>query len=65
MIILDRNLTATELTVPELVYLQMLEEKGNDDYEMPEKLKILFGLDDDTAYRKTEAYLNFRNGEVL
>ncbi len=63
MIILDRNLTSTELTVPELVYLQILEEKG--DYEMPEKLQVLFGLDSDTAFRKTDAYFKFRNGEIL
>lgn len=63
MIILDRNLTATELTVPELVYLQMLEQNG--DYEMPEKMQVLFGLDSNTAFQKTDAYLKFRNGETL
>lgn len=65
MIILDRNLTSTELTVPELVYLQFLEMQEKDDYEMLDKLQVIFGLDEDTAYRKIDAYLKFRNGETL
>lgn len=65
MIILDRNLTATELTVLELVYLQIMEENGKYDYEMPERLQVLFGLDEDMAFRKVDAYLKFRDGETL
>ena len=65
MIILDRNLTVMELTIPELVYLKILEENRNYDYEMPERLQVLFGLDENMAFRKVDAYLKFRDGETL
>lgn len=48
MIILDRNLISTELTVPELIYLQFLEMQEEDDYETLYKFQVIFGLDEDT-----------------
>lgn len=65
MTILDKSLMATVLTMEEAVYLQVLDEKGNDDCDMEYKLAVMFGLDEETAGFKVEAYRKFQRGEVL
>ncbi len=65
MVIVRKNLRTALLTEEELVYLQVLEEQGYEDDELEYKLAVLFGLDDQTATDKVQAYRSFQIGETL
>lgn len=52
-------MTIAEMTKEELVYLQILEQQGNADYEMEYKIGVMFALPPEMAVEEVSAYLDF------
>ena len=54
-------MTIAEMSKQELVYLQVLEQMGNADYEMEYKLAVMFAIPEKMAAEEVETYFNFRH----
>jgi len=53
-------MTIAEMTKEELVYLQILEQQGNADYEMEYKIGIMFALPPEMAAEEVKTFLAYQ-----